>query len=78
MNTNQRLADIQEVGIFNETELEQSNNTSQPTFHSWRYYQILHYTNAELYYLDDQTQEAIEDSCDMQYMTTKGIIYCFN
>lgn len=79
MNDNERIADIQEIGIFNNEELEHSGGKNHPhTFKSWEFGQILHYTNAELHYLDGEIQGNLEMLCDSQHMTTKGIIYCFN
>ncbi|PHS03966.1 MAG: hypothetical protein COA88_14540 [Kordia sp.] len=46
-------------------------------FKSIEYHCIFHYTNAELYYLDEESTQAME-SADEVIETDKGTAYAFN
>lgn len=76
MNTQERLNDILELGIFNNTELELDDSGNENTFKSWEYYLIIHLSNEDLYYTDDETLQSYEESGE-RHETSKGVIYCF-
>jgi hypothetical protein len=73
MTIQERILDLQSSGIFNDEELENTND--QNTFKSWEYWQILHYTNEEWYYVND---DGIEELADERVETDKGIFFCFS
>lgn len=72
MTEKERIEDILSSGIFNADEVQ---HTDQNNFKSWEFWQILHYTNEEYYYLPD---DEIQVLADQQIETEKGIIYCFS
>lgn len=74
MTTEERIEDIFNVGTFNDEEIEAIDGG----FKSWEFYQILHFSNEEWYYTDDETSEAIQESADQEIHTEKGIIFCFS
>ena len=71
--------DVLTVGVFEECELQQPKrgSYSMTTLESAEFWQIIYLTNADLYYMDCDTIEAME-SCDFQADTPKGRIYCWS
>lgn len=75
MTTAERIEDMMKTGKFNDEEIEVVEEQYHgQTFKSWEYYFILHLTDAELYYMDEQTLEAFNDESDYTD-TEKGRIY---
>ena len=72
MEISERIKDINSLGQFNSEEVE--NTDDQNTFQSWEFWQILHYTNEEWYYIAD---DGIESIADEEHHTEKGIVFCF-
>lgn len=75
MTKDERLLDIQSLGIFNDNEL--SNLERENDFTSWEYYLVRHLTNEELYYTNDEEAAHLADMCASQHDTDKGRIYLF-
>ena len=75
MKTEQRILDILKTDLFNQNEI--SVLQSPHLFKSWEYYNIYHYTNEEYYYLDSETVNVINESCDNIAYTDKGIIFMY-
>jgi len=73
MTTQEKLNDLKQTGNFNSEELEQN----EKHFKSWEFWLIRYYSNAELYYLDDETEKQNEQSADEIIDTEKGRAYCF-
>ena len=78
MNIKDRINDINKLGIFNIEEVKENehNKCMFAVLKSIEYYQIYHLTNSELYYLGNETEEALNTS-DMIKDTEKGRIYCW-
>ena len=75
MSDQERITDLMSIGMFNENELvshDQPNSLS-----SIEYWQIMHYTNEELYYLDEETHTDIKECADIIEETSKGIAFLF-
>lgn len=79
MGTQERINDINKLGIFDSQEIrENKNNKSMfAVFESIEYYQIFHLTNSEIYYLDNETDDAL-NTADIIEDTNKGRIYCWS
>jgi hypothetical protein len=76
MNHKKRIEDIETLDTFNNGEIEKCPHShGHSTFKSVEYSTILHYTNAELYYLDDETEETLKIA-DLIEDTPKGRIFC--
>ena len=79
MNIQDRIKDVNKLGIFNSEEVKE-NDYSECIFavlKSIEYYQIYHLTNSELYYVGSETEEVL-DTADMIEDTEKGRIYCWS
>ena len=75
MTTEERIFDIVEANEgIEKNELKKEDNG---IFQSIEFYQINHYTNEELYYLDDETKENFQNSSDLIFDTKKGKVFCF-
>lgn len=77
MNKEEIKQDIESLEIFNDEELQSLDSPVCTTFKSWEFWQILHFTNAELYYLNGETSENLQ-TADEIHDTPKGRIYCFS
>ena len=77
MDLQNRILEVKKTGMFNDEELEEIRNDMFVTFSSWEYYQIFHLTDAELYYMDEETEMSL-NSADVIQDTEKGRIYCFS
>ena len=79
MNIQERINDINNLGIFNSEEVKESehNECVYAVLKSWEYYQIFHLTNSELYYLGEETESILNDA-DLVQDTEKGRIYGYN
>jgi len=79
MNIQDRINDINKLGIFNSDEVKENehNECIYAVLKSIEYYQIFHLTNSELYYLGEETERAL-DNADLIEDTEKGRIYCYN
>jgi hypothetical protein len=76
MNTQERILDINSLSTFNDNEVSQEQSSSLPNyFKSIEYYLIIHLTNEELYYLDDETETTYTNSADDVEDTKKGRVY---
>jgi hypothetical protein len=76
MNTQERILDINSLSTFNDNEVSQEQSSSLPNyFKSIEYCLIIHLTNEELYYLDDETETTYGESADNVEDTTKGRVY---
>ena len=79
MNNEERILDIvtnDKHGI-GKNELETVDSDHCYCFRSIQYHEIIHYTDAELYYLGDETQTYLDDASDLILNTVKGRIYLF-
>ena len=79
MTIQERIEDVNKLGIFNIEEVKESeyNECIYSVFKSIEYYQIFHLTNSELYYLGEET-ESILNEADLIKDTEKGRIYGYN
>ena len=79
MNIQDRIEDVNKLDIFDTEEVKENehNESVYTVLKSIGYYQIFHLTNSELYYVDEETEEAL-NSADMIQDTSKGRIYCFS
>lgn len=79
MNIQDRINDVNKLGIFNNEEVKESehNECVYSVLKSIEYYQIFHLTNSELYYLGDETESILNDA-DLIEDTEKGRIYGYN
>ena len=79
MTTQERINDINKLGIFDSEEVKENehNECVYTVLKSWEYYQIFHLTNSELYYLGEET-ESILNNADFVQDTEKGRIYAYN
>ena len=75
MTIEQRIIDIESTNLFTNDEVVYIEESNQ-SFESWEFSVIMHYTNEELYYLDDELVNALQNA-DTIEDTDKGIIYCF-
>lgn len=73
MLTEDRMLDIKTTNIFNNNEVKFD---FENRFKSIEYYIIIHLSNAELYYIDEETLRSYENA-DLIQDTVKGRIYCF-
>jgi len=46
-------------------------------FKSIEFYQIIHVTDEERYYIDEESESNLCNSCDVCLDTEKGTVYCF-
>ena len=79
MNTQDRILDINSLGIFNDTEVEQDTTAlrmQENSFKSIEYFLIVHLTNEELYYMSHD--EIPSKFADLIKDTEKGRIYCYS
>lgn len=79
MTTSERIDDIlsnDKHGIFR-NELKELESCHVHAFKSIMYYEIIHYTDAELYYIGDETQKFLDESADLILNTEKGRVYLF-
>ena len=79
MNIQDRIKDINKLGIFNDEEVKENeyNDCMLAVLKSIEYYQIYHLTNSELYYIGSDTEEVL-NTADMIEDTEKGRIYCWS
>ena len=79
MLEDQRFKEICEGANICPTELKFDRVSAQglQCFEGGEYYLIIHLTNAELYYLDNESKMTFEISADLKENTPKGKIYCF-
>ena len=79
MTIKDRINDVNKLGIFNSEEVEENdyNESRYAVLKSIEYYQIFHLTNMELYYLDEETENLLNEA-DLVEDTEKGRIYCYN
>lgn len=77
MSEENRILDIFQTGSFNDTEIEKLDTLDPHSFKSWEFWQILHYTNEELYYLSGETFDNLISTADETIETKEGIILCF-
>ena len=78
MKTEERIEDIFNTGLFNETELKElEGSICYTAFKSIEFYQLFHFTNEELYYLNEEEEENFTGFADLIEDTEKGRIYCF-
>ena len=79
MTIQDRINDVNKLGIFNSEEVKESeyNDCVYTVLKSIEYYQIFHLTNSELYYLGEET-ENILNNADLIEDTDKGRIYGYN
>lgn len=79
MTIQERINDVNKLGIFNneEVKVSEQNKCVYIVLKSIEYYQIFHLTNIELYYLGDETENILNDA-DLIQDTKKGRVYCYN
>lgn len=79
MNIQDRINDVNKLGIFNSEEVKENehNKCMFAVLKSIEYYQIYHLTNSELYYIGSETEETL-NTADMIEDTEKGRIYCWS
>ena len=79
MNIQDRINDVNELGIFNNEEVRKSEHNQRVfvVLESIEYSQIYHLTDSELYYLGEDVDGLLEIA-DMIKDTAKGRIYCWN
>ena len=77
MTQQERIEEIANSSFgIQESELRSENNqTHGYNFSSIEYYFILHLTNEELYYMDDETLSLYQDAADYYEDTAKGKIF---
>lgn len=69
--SNKELEIINALGLNNE-ELEPNEND----YKSWEFYLIKYYSNEELYYLDEESEEVLNSADEIQD-TPKGKVFAF-
>lgn len=79
MLINERIDEIinADLGIERD-ELKQELDATFISFSSIEYHLIIHMTNTELYYCDDEQINLHENLCDVKQDTRKGIIFAFS
>jgi hypothetical protein len=77
MNLQEKKEEIRYCLNLNDEELEQVQEGREDLFKSWEYYNIFYFTNAELYYMDEDTKEGFKDA-DKIVSTEKGTIYAYS
>lgn len=79
MNSNARKEDILTLGIFSKEELTKNEHARMSSiFKSIEYYEVHHYTNEELYHMDEETEKTFQEMADLIEDTPKGRIYCMS
>lgn len=76
MDVLERIEDIKSVGTFRDDEII-PNEDSQNYFSSIEYHLIIHVTNEDLYYMDEETEKIWEEHSEDTEDTEKGRIYLF-
>ena len=78
--TAEAINDVLKLGIFEPGELEEDprNVTPYTVLKSIEFYSIFYFTNAGLYYLDEETENNLKTAADEIHDTEKGRIYCFS
>ena len=77
MRTFDRITEIcNTLGIDSE-EITILNSRNVAAFSTWEFYEVMHFTNAELYYVSDEEAAALDQTADEIHETEKGIIYCY-
>ena len=77
MTIKEMLQDIRTTGLFNSEELEHVESDKAVCFRSDEFYEILYFSNQEMYYLDGETQDTLDEIADVIEDTPLGRIYCF-
>lgn len=71
----QRVADILTTGVFDVEEIKKEG-TSESSFSSIEFYLIIHMTDEEYNYADDEYINSL-NVADEQFETPLGFVYCF-
>jgi len=77
MKQDERIADINSTGDFNDTEVVVADDERPQTFASIEYYIIFHYTNEEYFYLSAEEINNLTKYADYIEETEKAFIYGF-
>lgn len=77
--TQDAIKDVLNLGIFEPGEVTpyEENKTPYTILKSIEYYNILHFTNEALYYLDEEQENNLRGAAEEIHETEKGIIFCF-
>lgn len=78
--TAEAIKDVFKLGIFEPDELatDPRNVTPYTALKSIKFYSIFYFTDSDLYYLSEETEENLKETADQIHNTKKGRIYCYS
>ena len=73
----ERIKDLMKTGMFNNGEVTCSEDNPN-CLRSIEYWQIMHYSIGELYYLGGETEKLLVEAADKVVDTDGGVAYMFS